>query len=101
MSRARLPANADQPIVRADVPRYDAGLARSVESSPAPYRPCVARGWRPLPGTHTSKGSLGDSGMTGRGAVWLARLLWEQEVEGSNPFAPTYESVGFNQLVLQ
>jgi hypothetical protein len=28
--------------------------------------------------------------LTGRGAVWLARLLWEQEVEGSNPFAPIY-----------
>lgn len=24
----------------------------------------------------------------GRGAVWLAHLLWEQGVEGSNPFAP-------------
>ena len=26
---------------------------------------------------------------SGRSAVWLAHLLWEQGVEGSNPFAPT------------
>ena len=25
----------------------------------------------------------------GRSAAWLARLPWEQEVDGSNPFAPT------------
>lgn len=25
---------------------------------------------------------------TGRSAAWLARLLWEQEVGGSNPLAP-------------
>ena len=27
---------------------------------------------------------------TGRGAAWLARLLWEQEVAGSNPAVPTH-----------
>jgi len=29
--------------------------------------------------------------VTGRSAAWLARLLWEQEVPGSNPGAPTQE----------
>ena len=28
---------------------------------------------------------------SGRSVVWLARLLWEQEVAGSNPAAPTTE----------
>ena len=27
--------------------------------------------------------------VTGRGSVWLERLLWEQEVTGSSPVAPT------------
>jgi hypothetical protein len=27
--------------------------------------------------------------MSGRSAAWLARLVRDQEVEGSNPFAPT------------
>ena len=28
--------------------------------------------------------------VSGRGAVWLACLLWEQEVGGSNPLAPMF-----------
>ena len=31
---------------------------------------------------------------SGRGAVGLARLLWEQEVAGSNPVAPTIYKKG-------
>ena len=26
----------------------------------------------------------------GCGAVWLARLIWDQEVAGSNPVTPTF-----------
>ena len=29
------------------------------------------------------------SALSGRSAAWLARLVRDQEVEGSNPFAPT------------
>lgn len=28
--------------------------------------------------------------VSGRGAAWLAHLLWEQRVGGSNPLAPTF-----------
>ena len=31
--------------------------------------------------------------LSGRGAVWLARLVWDQEVGGSNPLAPTFEGL--------
>ena len=33
--------------------------------------------------------------LSGRSAAWLARLVRDQEVEGSNPFAPT---IFFNDL---
>jgi hypothetical protein len=33
--------------------------------------------------------------ITGRSAARLARLLWEQEVAGSNPAAPTTDIKGF------
>ena len=35
---------------------------------------------------------------TGRGAVRLARLLWEQEVAGSNPVAPNHKCFAENGL---
>jgi hypothetical protein len=41
--------------------------------------------------------------VSGRGAAWLAHLVWDQGVEGSNPFAPTIFflqiMVGVAQLV--
>ena len=47
-------------------------------------------GWFLLPKTENRLSS-------GRGAAWLARLLWEQEVGGSNPPVPTSH---FDQLRL-
>jgi hypothetical protein len=35
---------------------------------------------------------------SGRSAAWLARLVRDQEVDGSNPFAPT-TSIPLNQQV--
>ncbi len=39
--------------------------------------------------------------MSGRSAVWLAHLVWDQGVEGSNPFAPTTSSIFFMVGVAQ
>ena len=36
-----------------------------------------------------------DLRLTGRGAAWLARLLWEQEVESSNLSAPICNSLKY------
>ena len=35
---------------------------------------------------------------SGRGAAWLARLLWEQEVGSSNLLAPTHKAFRSNEL---
>ncbi len=40
-----------------------------------------------------SADGIGFCMLTGCGAAWLARLLWEQEAAGSNPAIPT-ESAG-------
>ena len=41
--------------------------------------------------------------LTGCSVVWLARLIWDQEVAGSNPVTPmittVYSMVGMAQLV--
>ena len=31
--------------------------------------------------------------MTGCGSAWLERLVWDQEVAGSNPVTPTCEQL--------
>ena len=36
--------------------------------------------------------------LSGRSAAWLARLVRDQEVEGSNPFAPTTLDLFFQRL---
>jgi hypothetical protein len=38
--------------------------------------------------------------LSGRSAAWLARLVRDQEVEGSNPFAPTTFSLVFIGLFI-
>lgn len=32
--------------------------------------------------------------ITGCGAAWLARLIWDQEVAGSNPVTPSFKMYG-------
>ena len=38
--------------------------------------------------------------MSGRSAVWLAHLVWDQGVEGSNPFAPTTFSQNYFEFII-
>jgi hypothetical protein len=40
-----------------------------------------------------SRGASYDARASGHGAVWLAHLLWEQRVGGSNPSAPTIRTI--------
>jgi hypothetical protein len=37
----------------------------------------------------TLRGVCSGASLSGRSAAWLARLVRDQEVDGSNPFAPT------------
>ena len=48
-----------------------------------------AGGSIPPSSTRTKRLSGYFEACSGRSAAWLAHLLWEQGVEGSNPFAPT------------
>ena len=48
-------------------------------------------GVRIPPSPRRKKTMVASSFFSGYGAVRLAHLLWEQGVEGSNPFAPTVE----------
>ena len=36
--------------------------------------------------------------LTGHSAAWLAHLLWEQRVAGSNPVAPSYKRLIFKDV---
>ncbi len=45
--------------------------------------------WNPLPRRHSTAGGCEEVDRTGRSSAWLERLLWEQEVAGSNPVVPT------------
>jgi hypothetical protein len=61
-------------------------------SAPSPSRWSLVHSWdRYIPGAADEPKGRGSRRVapTGRGAAWLACLLWEQEVGGSNPPAPT------------
>ena len=47
----------------------------------------------PVESSESNRKKISRDSISGRSAAWLARLLWEQEVEGSNPFAPTCYSL--------
>ena len=36
--------------------------------------------------------------LTGCSVVWLARLIWDQEVAGSNPVTPIFKKSGWKSL---
>ncbi len=37
--------------------------------------------------------------VTGCGSAWLERLVWDQEVAGSNPVTPIVDSCGCSSMV--
>src|SRR5258708_3906400 len=64
-----------------------------MRSGRAPCDSCAnlllsCEGYEPGPRVGRAPVAL-DCGAAGRSAAWLARLLWEQEVPGSNPGVPT------------
>ena len=55
-------------------------------------------GVRIPPSPRKKEDDVESSFFSGYGAVRLAHLLWEQGVEGSNPFAPTVENQGVTRI---
>ena len=40
-----------------------------------------------------------DKDLSGCGSAWLERLIWDQEVAGSNPVTPTYNLIYYAGVV--
>ena len=39
----------------------------------------------------SNKNEVANNSISGCGSAWLERLVWDQEVAGSNPVTPTYK----------